>query len=122
MHDEVYVSQPPGFIDKDMPHHVCRLRKALYGLKQAQRVWYEEIKRALLAARFVNSTSDTSLFVYESGRDLVYILVYVDDIVITGSSISLVNKIIASLAAHFSIKDLDNISYFLGIEAHRTKT
>lgn len=105
-----------------MPHHVCRLRKALYGLKQAQRVWYEEIKRALLAARFVNSTSDTSLFVYESGRDLVYILVYVDDIVITGSSISLVNKIIASLAAHFSIKDLDNISYFLGIEAHRTKT
>lgn len=120
LQDEVYVSQPPGFVDKDRPHHVCRLRKALYGLKQAPRAWYEALKRTLLAAGFRNSVADTSLFTYSHGQHLVYILVYVDDIVVTGSIISLVNQFITMLAKRFSIKDLGHISYFLGIEATQT--
>ena len=121
LEDELYISQPPGFVDKDRPHHVCRLRKALYGLKQAPRAWYEELKRTLLAAGFRNSVADTSLFVYTQNCHHVYVLVYVDDILVTGSSITLVNKIIATLASRFSIKDLGNLFYFLGIEATRTK-
>lgn len=67
LEDKVYVTQPPGFVDKDHPHHVCRLRKTLYGLKQAPRVWYEELKRTLLAAGFQNSTADTYLFIHNHG-------------------------------------------------------
>lgn len=120
LQDEVYVSQPPGFVDKDMPHHVCRLRKALYGLKQAPRAWYEELKHTLLAAGFINSVADTSLFISTHGNHRVYLLVYVDDIVVTGSSSVLVDRIISLLATRFSIKDLGSLSYFLGIEATRT--
>lgn len=118
--DEVYVKQPLGFIDKDWPHHVCKLRKALYGLKQAPRAWYEELKRTLISAGFQNSVADTSLFIYHRGRDLVYVLVYVDDIVVTGSRPALITKVISTLADRFSIKDLGNFSYFLGIEASRS--
>lgn len=78
--DEVYVTQPPGFIDKDRPHYVCKLKKALYGLKQAQRAWYQELKTFICTTRFSNSLADTSVFIYIQGADIVYILVYVDHI------------------------------------------
>lgn len=121
LHDEVYVSQPLGFVDPDRPHHVCQLRKALYGLKQAPRAWYTELKTYLIAAGFENSLADTSVFIYHHNHDSVYVLVYVDDILITGPS-ALVDNFIASLAARFSLKDQGELSYFLGIEATRTST
>lgn len=64
--DEVYVTQPPGFVDPDRSHHVCRLRKALYGLKQAPRAWYQELKTFLCQMRCTNSTADTSVFIYKT--------------------------------------------------------
>ena len=111
--------QPPGFIDKDRPNFVCRLRKALYGLKQAPRAWYQELKPFLLQAGFQNSLADTSLFIYQRGCDLIYVLVYVDDIIIAGTT-SLVKAFNVSLANRFSVKDLGALSYFLGIEATRS--
>lgn len=75
--------QPPGFVDKDMPNYICRLRKAGYGLKQAPRAWYTELRTYLLNVRFVNSISDTSLFILKYGKSIVYMLVYVDDILVT---------------------------------------
>lgn len=95
--DEIYVFQPPGFVDQDHPHHVCRFKKSLYGLKQAPRAWYAEFKRSILTVGFQNSIADTSLFFYRQGHDMVYVLVYVDDIVITWSSEILVNRIISEL-------------------------
>ena len=62
--DEVYVAQPPGFIDQDLPHHVCHLRKDLYGLKQAPRAWYQELRAFLVTQGFQNSLADASLFIY----------------------------------------------------------
>ncbi|CAA7018700.1 unnamed protein product [Microthlaspi erraticum] len=118
--EEVYVTQPPGFVDKDRPNHVCRLRKALYGLKQAPRAWYQELRGFLLQLGFQNSVADTSVFVYIKGTDLVYTLVYVDDIVITGSNTTLVARFINALANLFSLKDPADLHYFLGIEAIRT--
>ena len=118
--DEVYVSQPPGFIDSDRPHHVCHLKKALYGLKQAPRAWYQELRNFLLQMGCTNSVADTSAFVYIHGTQIVYILVYVDDIIITGSSTSLVDACIRVLASRFSLKEPSDISYFLGVEVTRT--
>lgn len=112
--------QPPGFIDPNKPSYVCKLNKALYGLKQAPRAWYLELKNYLLSVGFENSVSDTSLFVQQRGSTLIYIIVYVDDIIVTESDIAVVEATLANLAAQFSIKDMGELSYFLSIEAHRT--
>ena len=119
--DEVYMTQPPGFIDKDRPNYVCRLNKAIYGLKQSPRAWYKELKKYLLSLGFRNSMADTSLFVLRLQNHIVYLLVYVDDIIVTGSSDIMINNIINSLGQRFSIKDLGKLHYFLGIEVPRTQ-
>ncbi|KAJ6861975.1 retrovirus-related pol polyprotein from transposon RE2 [Populus alba x Populus x berolinensis] len=114
--ETVFMAQPPGFIDSDHPTHVCKLHKAIYGLKQAPRAWYHELRSFLLAAGFTNSHSDTSLFTQATGTNLLYLLVYVDDIILTGNNAGLVSQFVTRLAQRFSLKDLGNLSYFLGIE------
>ena len=118
--EEVYMEQPPGFVDPDKPTHVCRLRKAVYGLKQAPRAWYNELQTFLLSLGFKNSLADASLFVYNDGNELVYLLVYVDDILITRNSKAAIIRILSLLAARFSVKHPEELNYFLGIEARRT--
>ena len=113
--EEVFMCQPPGFHDADRPTHVCKLRKAIYGLKQAPWAWYSELKSFLLRSGFRNSVSDTSLFILRHDHHFVYVLVYVDDILVTGTS-----AVIDSRVAKFSIKDLGQLGYFLGIETIRT--
>lgn len=114
--ETVYMAQPPGFIDTDKPTHICKLHKAIYGLKQAPRAWYHELRQFLLDSGFKNSHSDTSLFILNVGTNLLYLLVYVDDIIITGNSNDLVSQVVACLAQRFSLKDLGPLSYFLGVE------
>lgn len=114
--EEVFMIQPPGFVNKNFPDHVCRLKKALYGLKQAPRAWYTELRVFLLSLGFVNSTADASLFIYKKPEVTLYLLVYVDDIIMTGNSSAELSKLIATLAARFSLKDLGCLSYFLGVE------
>jgi len=86
--------QPPGFKDLSKPDHVCRLKKAIYGLKQAPQAWYTTLKTAILQLGFHNSKVDSSLFVYSQGSNRCYLLVYVDDLVITGNNTLLMAQII----------------------------
>ena len=85
LQEEVYMKQPPGFHDSSRPQYVCRLHKALYGLKQAPRAWFQRLSTFLLAQQFVHSHSDASLFNCRSSSCKMYVLVYVDDIIVTGS-------------------------------------
>ncbi|KAL9238891.1 hypothetical protein vseg_013261 [Gypsophila vaccaria] len=114
-HEDVYMAQPPGFANSTLPSHVCRLRKAIYGLKQAPRAWYTELRTFLTQSGFNNAISDTSLF-YKHGTHSLFLLVYVDDIIITGSDPNTVDRFISTLAARFSLKDLGHLTYFLGVE------
>jgi hypothetical protein len=68
--EDVYMTQPPGFVHPSYPHHVCHLRKALYGLKQAPRAWYSRLSTRLLDLGFKGCKSDTSLFIHSSGPEL----------------------------------------------------
>jgi len=86
--ETVYCAQPAGFEDTAHPDYVCRLNRSLYGLKQAPRAWYSRFAAYLLSLGFVEAKSDTSLFVYRRGTDTIYLL-YVDDIVLTASSLAL---------------------------------
>ena len=122
LQEKIFMRQPEGFADASKPHHVCRLKKALYGLKQAPRAWFECLKTALLDWGFTNSVSDNSLFYCRLDNKLLIVLVYVDDILITGEDSSLIHKLIADLNSKFSLKTLGSVSYFLGIEAYRNAT
>ncbi|XP_021803810.1 uncharacterized protein LOC110748084 [Prunus avium] len=115
------MTQPPGFVDQSQPHHVCKLRKSLYGLKQAPRAWYEELYTTLLSLGFQSSTADPSLFIHTSSS-ITFLLVYVDDILITGSSPTTCNHFISQLSSRFAMKNLGPLHYFLGIQVHRTPT
>ncbi|CAA7059711.1 unnamed protein product [Microthlaspi erraticum] len=114
------MTQPPGLVDPTRPDYVCRLNKPIYGLKQSPRAWYMALKDHLVQTGFTNSLADTSLFVYCRDSVLLYVLVYVDDIIVTGNRPELVTSVETSLATRFSIKDPCDIHYFLGIEVTRT--
>ncbi|WVZ79627.1 hypothetical protein U9M48_027185, partial [Paspalum notatum var. saurae] len=109
--ETVYSEQPSGF--------VCRLNRSLYGLKQAPRAWYSRFASHLLSLGFHETKSDTSLFVFHHGSDTVYLLLYVDYIVLTASSEGLLRRIIGALQQEFSMKDLGELHHFLGMQVQR---
>jgi hypothetical protein len=84
--EDVYCQQPPGFLDLSHPDYVCRLHKSLYGLKQAPRAWYQRFAVYAHRVGFVASQSDMSLFVMRHGAAIAYLLIYVDDIILTAST------------------------------------
>ena len=95
--ETVYCIQPSGFEDPTHPDFVCRLNKSLYGLKQAPWAWYSRFAMHLLSLGFVEAKSDTSLFVYRRGSDTAYLLLYVDDIILTAWSSEFLRRIISAL-------------------------
>ncbi|GJR95985.1 ribonuclease H-like domain-containing protein [Tanacetum coccineum] len=115
----VYMHQPPGFRDPRHPDHVCLLQRSLYGLKQAPRAWFQRFAAYAARVGFLHSRCDSSLFIYRQGSDTAYLLLYVDDIVLTASSTALLQRIIASLHAEFSMTDLGPLNYFLGVSVTR---
>ncbi|KAL6335516.1 hypothetical protein AAG906_030644 [Vitis piasezkii] len=119
LEEEVFMTQPQGFVNPTYPTYVCKLHKALYGLKQAPRAWFQKLRIALLDYGFQSSRADTSLFIFHTASDILILLVYVDDILVTGSSPTLVSHFISYLSAKFALRDLGPLSYFLGIQAHQ---
>lgn len=113
--EEVYMLQPSGFHDTEHPHHICRLHKSLYGLKQSPRSWFHRLRDFLLTIGFNERISDTSLFIYDRDGVKMFLLVHVNDIVITSLSVSKINSTIAQLDDELCIKDRGNLNYFLGI-------
>ena len=98
---------------------MCLLSRSLYGLKQAPRAWYQRIAGFLQTLGFSVTRSDASLFVYRHGDTTAYLLLYVDDIILTASSAALLQQITLRLRHEFAIKDLGALHYFLGIEIVR---
>jgi hypothetical protein len=98
---------------------VCRLNKSLYGIKQAPCAWYNRFATYLTSLGFIEAKSDTSLFIFRRGSDAVYLLLYVDDIILTASSTELLHHTISSLQREFAMKDLGLLHHFLGITVER---
>ena len=119
LEEEVYMKQPPGFESKSNPSFVCKLDKALYGLKQAPRAWYSRLSHKMQSLGFVPSKSDTSLFIYNKLNTCIFVLIYVDDIIVTSSSDEAITGLLKDLSAEFALKDLGDLHYFLGIEVKK---
>ena len=120
LQEEVYMDQPPGYEDESHPDYVCKLRKALYGLKQAPRAWHQKITEFLVAIGFCMSEADHSLYVRKSDASFVFIIIYVDDLIIGGDSLAETLQVKMLLEQEFDMKDLGDLHYFLGIEIIRT--
>jgi hypothetical protein len=119
LEEDVYMKQPPGFQDPTLPSYHCKLDKALYGLKQAPRAWYSRLSFKLQALGFVPSKADISLFVYIKASVTIYLLVYVDDIIVTSSSPKAIDALLMDLKSEFAIKDLGDLHFFLSIEVKK---
>ena len=117
--EPVYMYQPPGFVDQEKPNHVCKLTKALYGLKQAPRAWFNTFSHFLIDFGFTCSKADPSLFTYHKDDQTLMLLLFVGDILLTGSSVALLESLLQKLNNRFSMKDLVSPDYFLGIEIQR---
>ncbi|XP_066365373.1 uncharacterized mitochondrial protein AtMg00810-like [Miscanthus floridulus] len=118
--ETVYCIQPAGFVDSSRPEFVCRLNKSLYGLKQAPRAWHNRFASHILSLGFVEAKSDTSLFIFRRGSATALLLLYVDDIVLTASSGSLLRQIIGALQHEFAMTDMGPLHHFLGISVTRS--
>jgi histone deacetylase 1/2 len=104
--------QPPGFEKDD--HLICKLDKALYGLKQAPRAWYARLSSKLQQLGFVASKADTSLFSLVRPEVTMFVLVYVDDIIVASSAQTVVYCLLRQLRGDFALKDLGDLHYFFG--------
>ena len=98
---DVYMAQPQGFIDSAKLGYVCKLHKSLYGLKQAPRAWFERFTSQLENLGFTASSADPSLFTYKSHNEIFYLLLYVDDIILTSTSPPLITNLITKLQQTF---------------------
>jgi hypothetical protein len=109
------MKQLSGLVNFALPSHVCQLHKSLHGLKKAPRAWY-----TLLSISFHTSKVDTSLFILSVGTNIFYLLVYVDDILLTGNNYIMLQRLIRLPSSEFKLRDLGAVHYFLGIEVQST--
>jgi hypothetical protein len=119
--EDVYMSQPPGYEDKKQPNYVRKLDKMIYGLKQALRAWYSRLSTKLLQLGFKISKVDNSLFYFKNNDVTTFILVYVDDIIVTSSNSKAVSVLLQKLGDEFALKDPGDLHFFLSIEVNKVK-
>ncbi|RVW61349.1 Retrovirus-related Pol polyprotein from transposon RE1 [Vitis vinifera] len=122
LEEKVYMDIPAGLETTSNFNKVCRLRKSLYGLKQSPKAWFERFTKVVKGYGFVQCQSDHTLFVkhFPEGK-LAIIIVYVDDIILTGDHEEKIDLLKKLLTKEFEIKDLGNLKYFLGMEIARSK-
>ena len=120
LHEEVYMQPPPG-LHRQGENMVCRLNKSLYGLKQASRNWFSTFSNTIKKAGYHQSKADYSLFTKVQGTSFTTVLIYVDDILLSGNDLQEMERLKAFLFKRFRMKDLGDLKYFLGIEFSRSK-
>jgi hypothetical protein len=114
--EEVYVRQPARFIIAGQEEKVLRLSKALYSLRQAPRAWNSKLDDTLKKMNFVQSEHEHAMYRHSHGDDILLVGVYVDDLVITGSSFAAVEEFKKEMKRTFLMSDLGLLSFYLGIE------
>jgi hypothetical protein len=120
LQEEVYMEIPPGLFKPETVGKVCRLKKKLYDLKQSPCAWFDRFRRALCSMGFKQCNGDHTVFYRHSGRRIMMLAVYMDDIIITGDDEQGIKYLEDDLSKEFEVKDLGQLKYFLGIEVARS--
>ena len=120
LEEKVYMRQPLGFQDPYKPkEYICKLKKALCGLKLSPKAWHSRLTGKLMELGFSTFVADSSLFILKNRDVTIYMLIYVDDIIIVSSSDQATERLIQQLKINFAVKDLGDLEYFLGIEVKK---
>ncbi|GJR19980.1 retrovirus-related pol polyprotein from transposon TNT 1-94 [Tanacetum coccineum] len=114
--EEVYVSQPPGFIDPKYPKKVYKVVKALYGLHQAPRSWYATLSTFLLKSGYIRGTIDKTLFIKKDKNDIMVVQVYVDDIIFGSTKRSWCDEFETLMKSRFQMSSMGELTFFLGLQ------
>ncbi|GJS98650.1 putative ribonuclease H-like domain-containing protein [Tanacetum coccineum] len=114
--EEVYVSQPPGFVDPKYPKKVYKVVKALYGLHQAPRAWYATLSTFLLKSGYRRGTIDKTLFIKKDKNDIMLVQVYVDDIIFGSTKRSWCDEFEALMKSRFQMSSMGELTFFLGLQ------
>lgn len=120
LEEDVFMDLPPGF-NNGGNGRVVKLRKSLYGLKQSPRAWFDRFMKAIKGQGYVQAQTDHTLFYRHKGGKVTILIVYVDDIIITGDDIVEITRVKKGLASEFEMKDLGKLQYFLGMEIARNR-
>ncbi|GJX55753.1 retrovirus-related pol polyprotein from transposon TNT 1-94 [Tanacetum coccineum] len=118
--EEVYASQPEGFVDLDHPTHVYRLKKALYGLKQSPRAWYDTLSRFFLDNKFSKGAVDLTLFTRKTGKHILLIQIYVDDIIFASTDPKACDIFSNEMSSKFQMSMMGQMSFFLGLQVSQS--
>ncbi|CAM8900789.1 unnamed protein product [Rhodiola kirilowii] len=122
LEEKIYMSQPIGFIDQKHPDYVCFLKKSIYGLKQSPRQWNKKFDACMISLHFTRSKYDTCLYFKNvNAKFPLYVLLYVDDILMISGEKSAIAKIKGDLSVHFDMKDLGHAKKILGVNILRDK-
>ena len=116
LEEEVYVEQPPGFVDPRYLDLVYRLDEALYGLKQAPRAWHETIAQFLIDSGFNRGTIDKTLFYLNHSKDLLLVQIYVDDIILGSTNMKLCDKFTKLMQSKYQMSMMGEMSDFPGLQ------
>ncbi|CAH9090919.1 unnamed protein product, partial [Cuscuta epithymum] len=119
LYEEIYMQPPPGYLSSN-DNRVCKLTKSLYGLKQASRQWFCKLSESLQHFGYTQSKADSSLFTKTNGNSFTVLLLYVDDLILAGNNIDEISAVKTFLHKKFTIKDLGDLKYILGIEIARS--
>lgn len=121
LEEEIFMKQPEGFEETGQENLVCRLIKSLYGLKQAPRQWNIKLDKFLTELGFIRLSSDHSIYVSEDENGIIFIAVYVDDLLVISKSLEKIAKLKSDLKSRFEMKDLGEAKYILGIQMERDR-
>jgi hypothetical protein len=122
LEEEIYMDQPDGFVVKGEERKVCKLLKSLYGLKQAPKQWHEKFDSTLTSAGFAINEADRCVYYRHGGGDSVILCLYVDDILIFGTSMIVINEVKSFLSKSFDMKDLGQADVILNIKLIRDES
>ncbi|KAK1558069.1 hypothetical protein QYE76_008359, partial [Lolium multiflorum] len=120
--EELYMVQPKGFIDPKNADKVCKLQRSIYGLKQASRSWNLRFDRVIKDFGFIRTHGEACIYKKVSGSSVAFLILYVDDILLIGNDIELLSSIKGYLNKSFSMKDLGEAAYILGIKIYRDRS
>ncbi|GKD41536.1 retrovirus-related pol polyprotein from transposon TNT 1-94, partial [Tanacetum coccineum] len=121
INEEVYVAQPPGFIDFEKPDHVYKLKKALYGLKQAPKAWYDRLKAFLIKHEYKMGMVDNTLFTKKKSSNLIIIQIYVDDIIFGSTCQDMCDEFAKIMHDEFEMSMMGELNFFLGLQIKQMK-
>ncbi|GKA12531.1 retrovirus-related pol polyprotein from transposon TNT 1-94 [Tanacetum coccineum] len=121
INEEVYVAQPPGFIDFEKPDHVYKLKKALYGLKQAPKAWYDRLKAFLIKHEYKMGMVDNTLFTKKKSSNLIIVQIYVDDIIFGSTCQDMCDEFAKIMHDEFEMSMMGELNFFLGLQIKQMK-